>query len=87
MKNKILLPVFFVVAGCHKLDPYADKFHNIAIGAERRQAVEVMGPPHSVNSIEVPLVRVEQLAWKAVSGRVYIVHTAMDRVVSKSQIQ
>lgn len=76
------------LSGCGWLDPYPSKFDQIAIGEARTKAVEVLGEPASVNSIEVPLVKIEQLAWRAPFGsRVYIVHTALGYVVSKSVIQ
>ena len=73
---------------CNGLDPYADKFQNqLAIGDSRNRAVELMGPPSTVKSLEVPLLQLEQLAWKAANCRVYLIHTAAGRVVSKTIVQ
>ena len=85
--NKFLL-VVMLLAACAGGDPYADKFQNqLSIGDSRSRAVEVMGPPSTVNSLEVPLIHVEQLSWKSVNGRVYIVDVAAGHVVSKSIVQ
>lgn len=88
MKKTLIAAAVVALSACNGLDPYADKFHNqLAIGDSRSHAVEVLGPPSTVNSVEVPLLHLEQLAWKSANGRVYVVHTVADRVVSKSIIQ
>lgn len=78
-----------LMAGCEKTDPYVEKFQTqIAIGDSRSHVIEVMGTsPNSLSSIELPLIRVEQLVWKAPNGHIYIIHTVMNKVLSKSAIQ
>ncbi len=77
------------LAGCNLLDPYSDKFVQVAIGDSRARLVSVMGsPPASVSSVELPLVQVEQLAWRSrTNARVYLSHVFMGRVVSKIVIE
>lgn len=88
VKRTLIAAMVVALSACNGLDPYADKFQNqLAIGDSRNRAVEVMGPPSTVNSLEVPLLQLEQLAWKSANGRVYVIHTAAGRVVSKSVIQ
>ena len=83
-----LLAAGLMLVGCDRLDPYASKFEQIEIGAERAEVVDRLGPPSSVNSIEIPMMKIEQLAWRAPLGsRVYLVHTALGYVVSKSIVQ
>jgi len=88
MNQMTLAITVALLAACGGSDPYAEKFaSHLAIGDSRSHAVEVMGLPSTVSSIEVPLLRLEQIAWKTTNGRVYVIHIAMDRVISKSVIQ
>lgn len=88
MRKMLIAAMLVALSACNGLDPYADKFQNqLSIGDSRNRAVEVMGPPSTVNSLEVPLLQLEQLAWKSASGHVYVVHAVAGRVVSKSVIQ
>lgn len=80
--------LFMVVAACDRFDTYSEKFQTIAIGDSRSSAVQVLGEPLSTSKVEAPLINVEQLAWRShMSNKVYIVHTVMDRIVTKSIIE
>lgn len=73
--------------GCSYIDPYAAKWDAIKVGDSRSIAVEALGSPSVVNSVELSVLKAEQLAWRApLGGRTYIMVTAMDRVVAKSVI-
>ena len=87
--NKLLAVVtVMVLTGCNNLDPYAEKFGSVEVGDSRERVVELMGQPSVVNSIEVPLVRAEQLTWKSpANARVYTVRLVMDRVATKGVTQ
>ena len=76
-----------LLAGCNPLDPYAAHWRLFAVGDSRVTVESAMGTPSSVYAIEVPLVSVQQSAWRALSGRVYLVHFAMDRVLAKTVIE
>lgn len=88
MNKMITVAVLMTLAGCNNFDPYAERFGNVQVGDSRERVVQVMGEPSAVNSIEVPLVRAEQLTWKSpANARVYTVRLAMDRVATKSITQ
>jgi hypothetical protein len=74
-----------LAAACHQLDPYAAKFPQVGLGDNRARVIDVMGQsPDTVNSVEVPLLMAEQLAWRAPSTRrVYLVLMVMDRTAAK----
>ncbi len=71
-----------------ELDKYAKPFQlQVSIGDHRSQVILAMGQPDSVQSLEVPLVKMETMTWKSYAGgHVYIVHVAMGRVVAKTVI-
>ncbi len=89
IKKTLAAATILAVTACNSLDPYAEKWPLIAIADTRSRAIEVMGAaPSTVNGIEIPLVRVEQLAWKSPANqRVYIITTVMDRVAAKTVVQ
>lgn len=73
--------------GCSTGDPYTAKFDRISIGSSRSAAIELMGSPTSVNSLEAPFVKVEVVMWRGMSrGRVHVLCVAQDRVVAKTVI-
>lgn len=72
---------------CGQLDPYQAKWNAIKLGDSRGTAVNSLGVPSVVNSIEVPIFSAEQLAWRApFGGHVYIMIVSFDRVVAKTVI-
>ena len=80
--------IILSAVACNNLDPYAEKWPQIEIADSRSRAIEVMGSPTTVNSIEVPLVRAEQLTWKSSANqRVYILTIVMNRVAAKTIVQ
>jgi len=82
----LALALLFLTA-CSQLDPYAAKYPQLAIGDDRARVIGVMGQPDSVNSVEVPLLKAEQLVWRAPGrGRVYVVTVIMDRAVAKLSV-
>jgi hypothetical protein len=86
--NSLLIAGAMVFSvGCSTGDPYTAKFDRISIGSSRSAAIELMGSPTSVNSLEAPFVKVEVVAWRAKSrGRVHVLYVAQDRVVAKTVI-
>jgi hypothetical protein len=75
------------VAGCGVVDPYADDFKRIELGDTRGRAIELMGKPRSVASVELPMLTLETLTWKTPTGRVYLIFTARDHVLAKSALR
>lgn len=85
ISKKLVAATIFTVTACNSLDPYVEQWPLVKIADTRSQAIAVMGSPSSVNSIEIPLVQVEQLSWKSPANqRVYIITIVMDRVAAKS---
>ncbi len=85
-----LLAAVMIVAlsACDSLDRYAEKFKAVAIGDSSASVIEALGTPDSLTSIEVPLFKAEQLAWRSrANGRVYTIVTVVDRVAGKTVIQ
>jgi hypothetical protein len=69
------------------MDPYAGKYPQVGIGDDRARVISLMGQPDSVNSVEVPLLKADQLIWRAPGrGRVYVVTVIMDRAVAKLSV-
>ncbi len=87
LKMAFLIPALLALNACDRTDGYAEKFMRVEIGDTKARAVEIMGEPTSQNRVETPLVAIEDLAWRSrVSGRVYMIHTILNRVVTKSVI-
>lgn len=85
--KQLLIATMVVTTSACNLDPYADKFRSqLTIGDSRSRAIEVMGPPASVITLELPFARFEHLAWKSLNGHVYVVHAAAERIVTKTVI-
>jgi len=85
-----LLMAGMIVAlpSCSPIDLYGEKFNAIAIGDSRASVIATLGEPDFLASIEGPLVKFEQLAWRSrLSGRVYTIVTVLDRVAGKTIIQ
>jgi hypothetical protein len=82
-----LVVLLAALAGCNNLlDPYAAAWGQLSVGDSRGNAQRLMGDPNSVQAVEIPLVKLEQASWRTPSGRVYLIHFALDRVVAKSVI-
>ena len=78
----------FALGACNALDPYADKFDRVAVGDSRASVVSAMGQPSASSSLQMPLVSLDGMTWRApVGGKLYLVLIAMDHVVAKSAIQ
>ena len=88
IKKTLAAVTIFAVTACNSLDPYVEAWPLIAIADTRSRAIEIMGEPSSVNGLEIPLVRVEQLAWKSPANqRVYMITIILDRVAAKTVVQ
>jgi len=84
-----LSALLLLVAGCGTLDPYAERFPRVNLGDDSERVIETMGSrPEVVNSIEIPVLKAEQWAWRApgIRGRVYIVLLIMDHAVAKASV-
>ncbi|MBO3706115.1 MAG: hypothetical protein J5X21_06865 [Candidatus Accumulibacter sp.] len=82
-----IVAAILLVTACIGHDPYITKFPQIALGDNRVRVIDLMGQPDSVNSVEVPLLRAEQLAWRAHGkGRIYLVLIVMDRTAAKFSV-
>ena len=83
--KKLLLPFGLVcaVGGCALLDQYSDAWRRVGIGDSRDQVVQVMGQPGTQRSIELPLIQLEQMTWRSLGGKVYLMHFAFGRAVTK----
>lgn len=80
--------IIVALSACSAFDSYAEKFKTIAIGSSTVGVIATLGEPDSIASIEWPLIKIEQLAWRShISGRVYTVVTVLDRVAGKTIIQ
>lgn len=76
------------LGACNAMDDLADKFEKVSIGDTRAAVIQTMGQPASANTLEVPLVRLDSITWKApMSGKVYLVLLTLDHVVAKTAIQ
>ena len=83
-----MLPLVLGLSACTALDPYADKFDRVAVGDSRASVLSTMGTPSSSSSLQVPMVSLDSMTWRApLNCKLYIVVVAMDRVVAKSAIQ
>lgn len=84
-KYTVFVISLMLAAACDQLDPYKAKFPQVGLGDNRARVIDVMGQsPDTVNSVEVPLLKVEQLAWRAPgTRRVYLVLMVMDRSAAK----
>ena len=78
-----------LVGACGALDPYESRFAIVGIGDTRVQLMATMrDAPSERKLLDLPLISVEQLVWKAaLPGRTYVVQLAFDRVVAKSIAQ
>ena len=76
--------VALAFTGCNLVDPYAAPWSQLSVGDSRARAEQVMGKPTNVHSVEVPLVKLEQVFWRVPGGRLYVLHFALDRVVAKT---
>lgn len=84
----LFLAALLTLSGCGGLDGYADAFARVEIGDTTDRAIEILGEPSTRQRVEIPLVTLEDLAWRSrLSGRVYMVHTVLGRVVTKSVIE
>lgn len=84
LQRSLLAAIILLVTACAGYDPYATKYPQVALGDSRTRVIDVMGQPDSINSVEVPLLKAEQLAWRAPNrGRVYIVLIVMDHATAK----
>ena len=75
-----------MATGCGNRDPFAERFPHISLGDDSQRVVETMGErPDVVNSVEVPVLKAEQWAWRApgIRGRVYIVLLIMNHTAAK----
>jgi hypothetical protein len=71
--------------GCNHFDSLAEKFDKVAIGDSTPMVIETLGPAESKYSVEGPLFKIDQMAWRSqASGRVYTVIAVFDRVAAKS---
>jgi hypothetical protein len=87
MPLELLLMALLLVTACGRSDPYSTKFPQVGLGDDRARVIALMGPPASVNSMEVPFLKAEQLVWRAPgSGRIYTVIVSLDRTVSKLSV-
>lgn len=84
-KYTVFVISMMLAVACGQLDPYTAKFPQVGLGDNRARVIDVMGrSPDTVNSVEVPLLKAEQLAWRAPgTGRVYLVLMVMDRTAAK----
>lgn len=84
----VTLGIVVMLGACSTFDTLASKFEKVAVGDSRASVVQTMGTPEHSNTLEVPMVRLDTMAWKsALSGKVYLVLIALDRVVAKTAIQ
>lgn len=75
------------LAACDAFDQYAVGFARVAIGDSRSHVEAILGRPNYIGTIEVPMVRIDSLAWKSyASGHTYLVFIVVDRVVAKSAV-
>lgn len=83
----LLAATILLVTACAGRDPYATKYAQVALGDNRTRVIDVMGQPDSIDSVEVPWLKAEQLAWRApYKGRVYLVLMVMDRATAKLSV-
>jgi hypothetical protein len=87
--NRLLVgTIIAALSACSAFDLYGEKFKTIAIGNSTVSVIATLGEPDFISSIEWPLIKIEQLAWRSrISGRVYTVVTVLDRVAGKTIIQ
>lgn len=88
LKRVFAVAVFAALIACNSFDLYAEKFDTISIGNSSASVIAILGTPDSIDSIEGPLIKFEQMAWRSrISGRVYTIVTVLDRVAGKTIIQ
>jgi hypothetical protein len=75
------------LSGCQGVDPYAKPWQLVELGQSHDSVLGVMGTPSSSNVMELPLIKVEQTAWKTITGRVYLASFVLDRAVAKVIIE
>lgn len=80
------LAVALALTACNPMDPYGGRWADLKVGDSRAVAHQILGAPSSVQAIEIPLMKLEQAAWRTATGRVYLVHFALDHVVVKTII-
>ena len=84
MKKRLLLLTLLSAAGaCSQMDSHRAAWQRVGIGDSREAVLQQMGSPHSQQSIELPLLQLDQMAWRSVTGRVYLMHFALGRAVTK----
>lgn len=88
LRRMFLGMAVLLVTACVGYDPYVTKFPQIALGDNRARVIDLMGQqPDSVYSVEVPLLKAEQLAWRTPGkGRIYLVLVVMDRTAAKFSV-
>jgi hypothetical protein len=75
-----------LLIGCSAADQYASRWAAVAVGDSRESVQRTLGTPTAFQVIELPLIKVEQATWKALSGRTYQVHFLLDHAVAKAVI-
>jgi hypothetical protein len=86
-RKAILASIALPISACHQLDTIAGKWNDIVVGTSKSSAITSLGNPTSIYSIELPILRLDHMAWKSLSnGRIYIAICFLDRVVSKATI-
>jgi hypothetical protein len=84
----LTLTAALLLSACTPSDPYFDKFTQIAVGDPRQLALDLLGPPTSANSVELAMLRLEELMWRSpVNDRLYVLFIVADRVAGKSALQ
>jgi hypothetical protein len=81
--QSIVMAVALAAAGCSQLDPHAGAWRRVALGDTRTSVEQAMGPPSAIHTLELPMLQLEQLTWKAVGGRTYLVHFALGHAAAK----
>ena len=82
-KRLLLLTLLCAASACSQMDTHRDAWLRVGIGDSRETVLQQMGPPRSQQSIELPLLQLDQMAWRSVTGRVYLMHFALGRAVTK----
>jgi len=85
MKNLTLVIMAIFIYGCSNTS--SDKTKNwelISTGKSKAEVISLMGDPNTTNSISILGLNMERLTWKNhISGEIYQVDMATNRVVSK----
>lgn len=87
MQDVLAVATLLLVTACSQIDPLAEKFQQLSLGDSHTRVLELMGPPTAINSVEIPWVKAEHLAWRTTRlGHVYMVFTIMNHVAAKAII-